>query len=44
VPVLWGVLHLGEGPGDHLPEGHSLRGGPNHAAVEEDSLELPGGL
>ena len=44
VPVVWGGVHVGEGPGDHLAARHSLRRGPNHRAVEQDPMAVPGGL
>ncbi len=44
VPVVWGGVHLGEGPGDHRAARHPLRSGPNRGAVEQDPLALPGGL
>ena len=41
---MWGGVHVGEGPGDHIAEGHPLRSGSYCSAVEQDPVEMPGGL
>ena len=43
-PVMWGGVHVGERPGDHIAEGHPLRSGSNCSAVEQDPVAMPGGL
>ena len=43
-PSCGGVLHGGEGSGEHLAARHSLRRESNHSAAEQDPLAVPGTL
>ena len=37
---MWGGVHVGEGPGGHLPARHRLRAGPDCVALEQNPLAL----
>ena len=44
VSGMWGGVHVGERPGHHIAEGHPLWSGSYCSAVEQDPVEMPGGL
>ena len=44
MPVLWGGIEVGQGPGDDLAAGYPVRTGSNPVAVEQNPVGMSGTL